>query len=113
MAKVSKAVVDQMVRDFGEKRIDFEGMVAVKGNLWIGKTDAEVDGQVRFYEIKVTAKNVDFDQSSLDVILAERAEIENRKAAVKAAADKKKAKDKAKREEKAKAEEVAEVEEVE
>lgn len=48
----------------------------------------QADGETRFFEIKVTAKD-DFTQDDLDVLLAERAEVEARKKATAAAAAKK------------------------
>ena len=106
MPNLTKAELDKMVRSAGEQLIDVSELILIQGSTYMGKT--EVDGVERFFEIKVTAKSIDFDADSLQAKLDERAEIEERKLQAKIAADKKKAKDKAKRE-KAKAEEEVEI----
>ena len=93
--KKTKAQVDTEVRRAGIALISTENLTAVGGTAFIGQT--EVDGETRFFEIKVTAKKDDFTQDDLDVLLAERAEVEARKTATAAAAAKKRANDEKRR----------------
>ena len=93
--KKTKTQVDTEVRNAGIALIDTTNVIAVGGTVFIGQT--EVDGEVRFFEIKVTAKKDDFTQDDLDVLLAERAEVEARKTATAAAAAKKRANDEKRR----------------
>ena len=106
MPNLTKAELDKLVRSAGEQLIDVSELTLIQGSTFMGET--EVDGVQRFFEIKVTAKSIDFDSDSLQAKLDERAEVEERKAQAKLASDKKKAKDKAKRE-KAKAEKDVEI----
>jgi len=92
----TKADLDREIRGAGQKLIDTSTLTLVQGSTFIGET--EVDGEQRFFEIKVTAKSVNFDAETLASKLDERAEVEERKRVAKIASDKKKAKDKAKRE---------------
>lgn len=101
--KKTKAQIDNEVRAVGIALINTENLTPVGNTLFIGRT--EVDGETRFFEIKVTAKKNDFTQDDLDVLLAERAEVEARKEAAAKAAAKKRANDERRRAEaKAKAE---------
>ena len=93
--KKTKAQIDGEVRGAGLALIDVSNLTAVTGTTFIGST--EVDGETRFFEIKVTAKKNDFTQEDLDVLLAERAEVEARKAATAAAAAKKRENDEKRR----------------
>lgn len=93
--KKTKAQVDTEVRNAGIALINTENLTAVGNTMFIGQT--EVDGETRFFEIKVTAKKDDFTQDDLDVLLAERAEVEARKAAAAAAAAKKRENDEKRR----------------
>ena len=93
--KKTKTQVDNEVRRAGIALINTEDLTAVGGAVFIGQ--AEVDGEARFFEIKVTAKKDDFTQDDLDVLLAERAEVEARKKATAAAAAKKREKDEKRR----------------
>lgn len=95
MAQLKKSEVDALVRDAGTIRIDTDGLCQIGSSTWIGATT--VDGYERYYEVKVVAKKLGFSQEDIDVILAERAAVEARKAEVKAAAAKKAEKDKARR----------------
>ena len=107
MAEMKKADVDKAVRDVGEALVDTSELTKVAGNIWFGHTT--VDGHDRFFEIKIVAKKLGFSSDDLDALLAERAEVEARKAETKAAAAKKAEKDKARRE-KAKADAEAKAE---
>ena len=93
--KKTKAQVDTEVRNVGIALINTEDLTAVGSSMFIGQT--EVDGETRFFEIKVTAKKDDFTQDNLDIMLAERAEVEARKAATAAAAAKKRENDERRR----------------
>lgn len=93
--KKTKTQIDTEVRSVGIALINTEDLIAVGGTMFIGQT--EVDGETRFFEIKVTAKKDDFTQDDLDVILAERAEVEARKKATAEAAAKKRANDERRR----------------
>ena len=93
--KKTKTQVDTEVRNTGIALINTEDLTAVGGTVFIGQT--EVDGEVRFFEIKVTAKKDDFTQDDLNVLLAERAEVEARKVATANAAAKKRANDEKRR----------------
>ena len=93
--KKTKTQVDNEVRAVGIALINTEDLTAVGSTVFIGQT--EVDGEARFFEIKVTAKKDDFTQDDLDVLLAERAEVEARKAATAAAAAKKRENDEKRR----------------
>ena len=93
--KKTKTQVDNEVRAVGIALISTEGLTAVGGTVFIGQT--EVDGETRFFEIKVTAKKDDFTQDDLDVLLAERAEVEARKVATAKAAAKKRENDEKRR----------------
>lgn len=93
--KKTKTQVDTEVRNAGIALINTEDLTAVGGTVFIGQT--EVDGEIRFFEIKVTAKKDDFTQDDLDVLLAERAEVEARKTATAAAAAKKRENDEKRR----------------
>ena len=94
-SKKTKAQIDTEVRNAGIALINTEGLTAVGGTVFIGQTEA--DGETRFFEIKVTAKKDDFTQDDLDVLLAERAEVEARKKATAAAAAKKRENDEKRR----------------
>ena len=93
--KKTKTQVDTEVRSAGIALINAEDLTAVGGTVFIGQT--EVDGEIRFFEIKITAKKDDFTQDDLDVLLAERAEVEARKVATANAATKKRANDEKRR----------------
>ena len=93
--KKTKAQVDNEVRAVGIALINTEDLTAVGSTVFIGQT--EVDGETRFFEIKVTAKKDDFTQDDLDVLLAERAEVEARKEATAKAAAKKRENDEKRR----------------
>lgn len=93
--KKTKTQVDTEVRSAGIALINTDDLIAISGTAFIGKT--EVDGETRFFEIKVTAKKDDFTQDDLEVLLAERAEVEARKKATAAAAAKKRENDKKRR----------------
>ena len=93
--KKTKTQVDAEVRNAGIALISTEDLTAVGGTVFIGQT--EVDGEVRFFEIKVTAKKDNFTQDDLDVLLAERAEVEARKVATAKAAAKKRENDEKRR----------------
>lgn len=93
--KKTKTQVDTEVRSVGIALINTEDLTAVGATMFIGQT--EVDGETRFFEIKVTAKKDDFTQDDLDVMLAERAEVEARKKATAEAAAKKRANDEKRR----------------
>ena len=93
--KKTKTQVDNEVRRAGIALINTEDLTAVGGTVFIGQTEA--DGETRFFEIKVTAKKDDFTQDDLDVLLAERAEVEARKTATAAAAAKKRENDEKRR----------------
>jgi hypothetical protein len=93
--KKTKAQIDNEVRAVGIALINTEDLTAVGNTMFIGQT--EVDGETRFFEIKVTAKKDDFTQDDLDVLLAERAEVEARKKAAAEAAAKKRANDEKRR----------------
>ena len=93
--KRTKTQVDNEVRAVGIALINTEDLTAVGSTVFIGQT--EVDDEVRFFEIKVTAKKDDFTQDDLDVLLAERAEVEARKTATAKAAAKKRENDEKRR----------------
>lgn len=93
--KKTKTQVDNEVRAVGIALIDTDALTAVGGTTFIGQTD--VDGETRFFEIKVTAKKDDFTQDDLNVLLAERAEVEARKVATANAATKKRENDEKRR----------------
>ena len=93
--KKTKTQVDTEVRNVGIALINTEGLTPVGSTVFIGQT--EIDGETRFFEIKVTAKKDDFTQEDLDVLLAERAEIEARKIATAKAAAKKRENDEKRR----------------
>ena len=93
--KKTKTQVDTEVRNAGIALIDTTDLTAVSGTVFIGQT--EVDGETRFFELKVTAKKDDFTQEDLDVLLAERKDVEARKIATAEAAAKKKANDEKRR----------------
>ena len=95
MEKRTKVQIDNEVRGAGIALINAEDLTAVGGTVFIGQT--EVDGEIRFFEIKITAKKDDFTQDDLDVLLAERAEVEARKVATANAATKKRANDEKRR----------------
>ena len=93
--KKTKTQVDNEVRAVGITLINTEDLTAVGSTVFIGQT--EVDGEARFFEIKVTAKKDDFTQDDLNVLLAERAEVEARKTATATAAAKKRENDEKRR----------------
>lgn len=84
---IKKADIDKAVRDAGEVLLDTSELTKVAGNIWMGHT--VVDGYDRFFEIKIVAKKLGYSSDDIDALLAERAEVEARKAEVKAAAAKK------------------------
>ena len=93
--KKTKTQVDNEVRRAGIALINTEDLTAIGGTAFIGQT--EVDGETRFFEIKVTAKKDDFTQEELDVLLADRVAVEARKTATAAAAAKKRENDEKRR----------------
>ena len=93
--KKTTAQINNQVRAVGIALINTESLTPVGGTLFIGQT--EVGGDTRFFEIKVTAKKNDFTQDDLDVLLAERAEVEARKTATAKAAAKKRENDEKRR----------------
>lgn len=93
--KKTKTQIDNEVRAVGIALIDTTNLTAVGGTVFIGQT--EVDGETRFFEIKVTAKKDDFTQDDLNVLLAGRAEVESRKTATATAAAKKRENDEKRR----------------
>ena len=95
MAVMKKSDVDKAVRNVGEELIDTSNLTHISGSTFFGNT--VVDGHERFFEIKVTAKKLGFCADDVEALLAERSEIEKRKAEVKAAAAKKAEHDKARR----------------
>ena len=103
--KMTKPQIDGAVRAEGLALINSENLTAVGSSLFIGET--EVNGETRFFEIKVTAKKNDFTQIDLDLLVAEREEVEARKKAVAEASAKKKISDSKRR---AKAKEKIELE---
>ena len=84
----TKAQVNAEIRDFGITRINTEDMVKIAGGTFVLETPSG-----RFVEIKVTAKNEEFTQDSVDALLQERELIERGKQERADASAKKKARD--------------------
>ena len=100
---MNKNEKDSAIRAVGFERVNLEGLTQISGNSFVGET--EVEGVVRFFEIKVIARAENFDEAKLAEVLAENEATRVRKVEKAEQAEAKKAKDKAKR---AKAKEVAE-----
>lgn len=105
--KKTKNAIDKEIRMAGEALIDLSELTATSGNTYVGTT--EVDGEQRFFEIKIIAKKSDFTQENVDELLENRRIVEENKIARAEASSKKKAKDEKRRAE-AKAKALAEKE---